>query len=66
MLSIQESQNIQIKVIHVGNQIELAKEYIRIHYPEEIYDVNIIVFEDEGFSGGNTDRPHFQEMLNPI
>lgn len=66
MLSIQESRNIQIKEIPVGNQIELAKEYIRIHYPEDIFDVKIIVFEDEGFSGGTTDRPHFQEMLNLI
>lgn len=48
----------------VGNQIELAMEYIKIHYPEDEYDVEIVIFEDEGFSGGNIDRPNFQLMLN--
>lgn len=47
----------------VGNQIELALEYIKIHYPEEDFDVEIEIFEDEGFSGGNIERPNFQEML---
>ena len=47
----------------VGNQIELAHEYIKAHYPESEYDVEIEIFEDEGFSGGNIDRPQFQKML---
>lgn len=47
----------------VGNQIELAKEYISLHYPSELYDVEIIVYEDEGFSGGNFDRPEFKKFL---
>lgn len=47
----------------VGNQIELAHEYIRAHYPESEYDVETEIFEDEGFSGGNIDRPQFQKML---
>ncbi len=47
----------------VGNQIELAQEYIKAHYPEAEYDVEIEIFEDEGFSGGNIDRPQFQKML---
>ena len=49
-----------------GNQIDLAMEYIQIHYPENEYDVDSIVFEDEGFSGGTIDRPRFQEMLKLI
>lgn len=53
-------------MILVGNQIELGKEYIRAHYPDDVYDTKIIVFEDEGFSGGNIDRPRFQEMLSLI
>ena len=47
----------------VGNQIELALEYIKMHYPEEEYEVEIEIFEDEGFSGGTIDRPEFQRML---
>lgn len=45
----------------IGNQVELAYEYIRQHYPNQEYDIR--VFEDEGFSGGNTDRPNFIEFL---
>ena len=48
----------------VGNQIELALEYIKIHYPDDQYEVEIEMFEDEGFSGGNIDRPQFQQMLS--
>lgn len=47
----------------VGNQIELAKEYIALHYPSDIYDVEIVVYEDEGFSGGSFNRPKFKEFL---
>ncbi len=47
----------------VGNQIELALEYIKLHYPETEYEVEIEIFEDEGFSGGTIDRPQFQKML---
>lgn len=47
----------------VGNQIELALEYIKVHYPETEYEVEIEIFEDEGFSGGTIDRPKFQKML---
>lgn len=46
-----------------GNQIELAMEYIGLHYSDDEYDVEIVVYEDEGFSGGNIDRPNFQKML---
>ena len=49
-----------------GNQIELGMEYIKIHYPEDEYEVEVIIFEDEGFSGRNIDRPHFQVMLELI
>ena len=47
----------------IGNQIELAKEYIKKNYPEEEYELEIVIFEDEGFSGRNIDRPKFQEFL---
>lgn len=48
----------------VGNQIELALEYIKIHYPDDQYEVEIELCEDEGFSGGNIDRTQFQQMLS--
>lgn len=47
----------------VGNQVELAKSYIKNHYPSDEYDIEIVVFEDEGFSGGNIDRPNFKRFL---
>ena len=47
----------------IGNQVELAKEYIKNTYPSDEYDVEIIIYEDEGFSGGNIDRPRFQQFL---
>lgn len=47
----------------IGNQIELAKEYIQVHYPSDKYEVEYVIYEDEGFSGGNIDRPKFQKFL---
>lgn len=46
----------------IGNQIELCKQNIHLSSPD-IADEDILIFEDEGFSGGNTNRPQFQEML---
>ena len=55
----------------IGNQIELAEGYINSHYSKELYDVEIIVFEDEGYSGKSFERPQFkvfleQERSNPF
>ena len=47
----------------VGNQIEIAMKYIKEHFPLDKYDVEIVIFEDDGFSGGNIDRPKFKEFL---
>ncbi|MGN1313458.1 MAG: recombinase family protein [Lachnospiraceae bacterium] len=46
----------------IGNQVELCKEYIRAHYGEAAL-VRIAVYEDEGFSGGNLNRPDFKKMM---
>lgn len=43
----------------VENQITVCKEYINNHFP----NAEIIVYEDEGFSGGDTERPQFQKMM---
>ena len=36
----------------IGNQIELCKDYVRNMFGEE-YTEHCVVFEDEGFSGGD-------------
>ena len=46
----------------IGNQVELCKEYIRTHYHAACAET-VVVYEDEGFSGGNLDRPAFQQMI---
>lgn len=46
----------------VENQITLCKEYADSHFDVE----NINVYEDEGFSGGNIDRPRFQQLLKDV
>lgn len=46
----------------IGNQVELCRQNIFLSF-SNVTDDDILVFEDEGFSGGNTKRPKFQEML---
>ena len=49
----------------IGNQVELCKEYVRSKFGED-YAESCVVFEDEGFSGGNLQRPDFQRMMNEV
>ncbi|WP_304942617.1 recombinase family protein [Vallitalea guaymasensis] len=44
----------------IKNQIELCKEYAYNNFNVK----NLYIYEDEGFSGGNTKRPKYQEMLS--
>jgi site-specific DNA recombinase len=46
------------------NQIQLCREYAIKHL--NATENNISIYEDEGFSGGNTKRPEFQRLLNDI
>lgn len=46
----------------IENQIELCRRYIYLNYPNAS-EKNIFIYEDEGFSGGNTDRPQFKKMM---
>lgn len=46
----------------IGNQIELCRQYISAHYGESFAD-SAWVYEDEGFSGGNLERPQFKAMM---
>jgi len=47
----------------VGNQVELCKEYISLHYLASEYDIETDIYEDEGWSGGTLERPQFQEFM---
>lgn len=47
----------------IGNQVELGKEYVRVHFGEAAVD-KIVLYEDEGFSGGNLNRPAFKRMMD--
>ena len=46
----------------IGNQIQLCREYISSHFPEAA-DNEIFIYEDEGFSAKNLDRPQFRAMM---
>lgn len=51
----------------VENQIEMCRQYIFSKFPaENISENDIAVYEDEGFSAKNTDRPHFRKMLEDM
>ncbi|MGE5631584.1 MAG: recombinase family protein [Caulobacteraceae bacterium] len=43
----------------IENQITMCREYIEKNFKVD----EAFVYEDEGFSGGNVDRPKFQKML---
>ena len=49
----------------IGNQVELCKDYVRNMFGEA-YGDRCVVFEDEGFSGGNLKRPDFQRMMADV
>ena len=46
----------------IENQIELCRQYIAAHFGQEVAD-QALVYEDEGFSGGNLERPQFKKMM---
>ncbi|MCF6464163.1 recombinase family protein [Clostridium sp. Cult1] len=45
----------------IENQIEMCKDYAFKHF--ECSEEDIIIYEDEGFSGGNINRPKFLKMM---
>ena len=47
----------------IGNQVDLCRSYIRSTFGEQYAD-RAVVFEDEGFSGGNLNRPGFRKMMD--
>ena len=46
----------------IGNQVDLCRNYIRTAFGDDAA-ASTIVFEDEGFSGGNLNRPDFKRMM---
>ena len=49
----------------IGNQIEMCREYIRIHEGKQA-SKHVVVYEDEGFSGGDLNRPAFKNMMEAV
>ena len=47
----------------VENQIELCRQYIHVHNSDTAAEL-ALVYEDEGFSGGNLERPQFKKMMS--
>ena len=46
----------------IDNQVEECRRYIMAQYPET-KESDIFIYEDEGYSGKNTNRPQFQQMI---
>lgn len=49
----------------IENQIEMCKQYVHTKF-SDVADTDITIYEDEGFSAKNTERPQFQQMLRDI
>lgn len=49
----------------IENQITMCREYIKYNI-EGSRDAEIVEYEDEGYSGKNTQRPQFQRMIHDI
>lgn len=45
--------------ISIESQVNMCKEYMLKKFPNSTFEI----FEDEGFSGGNTNRPAFKKMI---
>lgn len=50
----------------VENQIEICKAYIKSNFDINVKDEDIIIKQDEGFSGKDVKRPQFQEMMTLV
>lgn len=50
----------------IDNQIELCKSKIKSIFPDIDMEKDIVIYEDEGFSGYYTKRPGFQKMMEAV
>lgn len=49
----------------IDNQVQMCKDYLlKLNRNDEIY--NFLIYEDEGFSGSNTNRPEFQMLMKDV
>ncbi len=48
----------------INNQIELCKKYFSNLHLED--NIEFIIYQDEGFSGGNINRPEFQKLIKDV
>lgn len=46
----------------IYNQINMCKNYASTNFENPVF----FIYKDEGFSGGNTDRPQFQHLLKEL
>ncbi|MBQ8411195.1 MAG: recombinase family protein, partial [Ruminiclostridium sp.] len=46
----------------VENQIDACRTHIMNKY-RDAKEIDIFIYEDEGYSGKNTNRPQFQQMM---
>ena len=46
----------------ITNQIQLCTDYINSHFSNE--ENEIFIYQDEGYSGSNINRPKFKELIN--
>lgn len=46
----------------IENQVQMCKDYASMHLGHKKID-EFLIYEDEGFSGGNTNRPEFRRLL---
>ncbi len=54
--------NLKSESNSIGNQRELIRAFIHEQQDIELYDIYV----DDGYSGGNFDRPEFKRMINDI
>ncbi|WP_080442697.1 recombinase family protein [Clostridium botulinum] len=50
----------------VENQIQMCKDYMQNLRNRSNEKYEFLIYEDEGFSGGNTNRPQFKKLLKDI
>lgn len=48
----------------IGNQVQMCKDYIACHFPNEEHE--FFEYEDEGFTGAVIDRPQFKNLMKDI
>ena len=46
----------------IESQVDICRTHIKKYFTD-VEEDDILIFEDEGYSGGNTNRPQFQKML---